>query len=68
MTPQHAHPQSKGSRSALTVARRTVGPCLHEGWLRIASVLQPLRGWAQEGGHQRRVSTPASSAGLFCQY
>jgi len=66
-TPHHEHNKRAVSHGGRAGARHDVVLRLHEGWLRIASVLQPLRGWAQEGGHQRRVSTPASSAGLFCQ-
>jgi hypothetical protein len=72
MTTLH-HEYTQGARVFLTTARcervrasHNAVPRLHEGWLRIASVLQPLRWWGHVGGCRSRGITPAPRAcGVF---
>lgn len=70
-TPQHAYTQRARmslttTRCARALADHEAQPRLHEGWLRIASVLQPLRWWAhRESGCGRGIAaTPSTGRGV----
>lgn len=65
-TPHHDHTRRAVAHRGLAGARHATVPRLHEGWLRIASVLQPLRWWAH--GRHGRVTTPAPSACLIFRH